>query len=164
MKLIDNLIFLEFPELIEVGVSEDTLKKASYRKSPSWEFITDPLDKRKVLISYEKLKDNYKKLINERFGNPYDYIAKEPIRKLFESDFKAKQFFKDFRYDDEKRLPFEHITKYTIAASWLNLLIKLNDDKKFIKKQLNLSVEIFFKSVCEIITTNKIDLPTTYQR
>jgi hypothetical protein len=164
MKIIDDTLYLEFSEMTETGVSENTLFKAKERSSASWHFIQDPAKRSKVLIGYEALQDKYKKLIHERFGNPYEYIAKAPIKKLVETDFKAEQFFKQYRYDNDKFLPIEHVNKYTKAASWLNMLIKLNTDKKIIKKELNLSIELFWKNVCEIIKTENIDLPTTYQR
>jgi hypothetical protein len=58
----------------------------------------------------------------------------------------------------------DYVFKYTTAASWLNMLLKLNDDKKFIKKQLNLMLDDFFKHVCDIIKSDNIDLPSSYQR
>jgi len=164
MKIIDETLYLEFKEAIDSGIAESAIKKASYRNSATWHFINDPKDKRKLLIGYEALQEKYKKLIQERFGNPYDYIAKAPIKKLVETDFKAEQFYKSYRYDSDKYLPIEHVKKYTSVASWLNMLLKLNDNKKFIKKELGLSIELFWINVSEIIKTDNIDLPTTYQR
>src|SRR5690242_15145119 len=140
MKLIDGNLFIEWSEMIEAGVSDNTLKKASHRNSPSWHFIKDPQDNRKVLIGYEELRDNYKEKINRRFGNPYDYVAREPIRKLVTPDYKAEQFFHEYRYDGDKFLPVEHRKKYLTAASWLNTLQKFYYDKKAIKKELRISV------------------------
>lgn len=164
MKIIDNKLFIEWSEMIEAGIKEDTLKKSSYRKSPSWHFIKDPQDNRKVLIGYEELRDSYKEKINRLFGNPYDYLAKAPIRKLVTTDFEAEQFFHQYRYDGDKFLPVEHRKKYLTAASWLNMMEKMNQDKKFIKKELKLSLAEFWENTCEIIKTDGIALPSTYQR
>ena len=164
MKFVNELLYLEFSELVACGVSENTIFQAKRRNSSSWNFINDPDDRRKVLIGYEKLSDNYKEQVQKRFGNPYDYIAKQPIRDLLQKDFNAEEFYLKHRYNGNTPLPIEHVYKYTNAASWLNLLLKLNTDKKFIKKTLNLSLDKFYETVCEIISQDKIDLPTSYRR
>ena len=80
MKVIDNILYIEFAELVSCGVNPYTIKAAKVRQSNGWNFIKDPRDKRKVLIEYSELKDAYKDKINTRFGNPYDYVAKQPIK------------------------------------------------------------------------------------
>lgn len=162
MKIIEDKLFLEFSEMIEAGVSDNTVRSAKLRNA--WSFINDPSDKRKVLIEFEALRVNYKKLIQDRYGDPYDYVAKDPIRKLVKPDFKAEEFYLQYRYDNDKVLPIEHRKKYTVAASWLNMLLAMNQDKKFIKKELNLSLEKFFNHIESIIETDKIDLPGSYRR
>src|SRR5882762_6324358 len=107
MKLIENKLFMEWREAIESGLSENTLKNAKLRKSPSWSFMTDPTDRRKVLIEYEVLKDEYKKKIQARFGNPYDHMAKLPIRNIVKWDEKAEEFYLAHRYDGNKTLSIE---------------------------------------------------------
>lgn len=164
MKLIDNILYIEWREAIESGLSENTLKNAKLRKSPSWSFIDDPTDRRKVLIEFEKLKDEYKKKIQARFGNPYEYMAKLPIRNLVKWDDKAEECYLAYRYDINKTLPIEHVKKYTTAASWLNMFKAVTEDKKALKKLLNLTIEQFYTHAIEIITTDKIHLPTSYRR
>lgn len=164
MKLIDNALYIEWREAIEAGLNEDTLKKANLRKSPSWDFMDDPEDKRYVLIGFEKLKAEYKSKIEARFGNPYEFIAKQPIRKLVKWDDKAEEFFLSYRYDDNKKLPIETVKKYTVAVNYLNMLKRVNGDKKEIKRLLNLQIEQFYEKVIEIIKQDKIDLPTSYRR
>jgi hypothetical protein len=164
MKLIENLLYIEFAELVSVGISENTLKNAKLRKSPSWPFIDDPTDKRKVLMPFEKLKDEYKKKVETRFGNPYEYVAKKPIRDLVKWDDKAEEFFLSYTYGQDKKLPIEHVKKYTLAASWLNMFKAVKEGKKEIKKLLNLSIDQFYTNAIEIIIADKIDLPRTYLR
>lgn len=164
MKFVDNRLYLEFSELVDCGINENTLKQAKLRNSASWDFQVDPNDSRKVLFGYKKLKDTYKELVQKRFGNPYDYIAKDPIRKLVTKDLKAEEFYLAYRYNGDKTLSIEHIRKYTAAASWLNMLLRLNDDKKFIKKSLGLTMDAFWTNVLQVIDTDKIDLPTSSRR
>lgn len=162
MRIIENILYLEFSELVESGIPENTIKSARQRNS--WHFIQHPDDRRKVLIGYEKLKEEYKQKVKVRFGDVYEYMAKMPIKALVEKDHKAEAFYMAYRFNGCQMLPVEHVKKYTIAASWLNMLVKFNKDKKQIKKLLNLTVDKFYEHVCEIIKTDSIALPGTYQR
>lgn len=164
MKLIDNILYLEWNDALDSGIPKGTLDSAKNRTSPSWTFIDDPDDKRKVLIEYERLKEDYKKKVEARFGNPYEYVAKLPIRKLVKWDDKAEEFYLSYRYGENKPLPIEHVKKYTLAASWLNMFKTVTEDKKALKKLLNLTIEQFYNHALQIIVADKIDLPTSYRR
>ncbi len=164
MKLIDNILYLEFTELVDCGVNEEAIKKAKLRKSASWLFLNDPEDNRRVLIGYEKLGTSYKDKVNARFGNPYHFVACQPIKNMVKWDEQAQQFFLDYRYDENKCLPKEHVDKYTKAASWLNMLKAVNDDKKTLKTLLKLSIVDFYTNVKELIKIENVDLPTDYRK
>lgn len=60
MKRINDIIYLSIDELASIGVSENTLKSAFQRNSPSWQAIDDPADRRKRLVRYDTLADKYK--------------------------------------------------------------------------------------------------------
>ena len=173
MKPIENILYLEFGEMVTAIVAatqkekekvELYLRKAKSTGTKCWEFAEDPADRRRVLIKYETLKDEYKQMVTMQFGNPYEYIAKEPIRLMVKPDHKAEDFFLSYTYSDDKFLPATHVHKYVKAASWLNMLLEINNNKKTIKKQLNLKLDQFWSHVCSIIKTDDIDLPTSYQR
>lgn len=163
MRLIDNILYIEFSEMVNCGVSENTLFKARQRKSNSWSMIDDPADKRRVLIEYEKLKEEYKEKVKTKFGNPYDHVSKQPIRDLIKYDLKAEEFYLDYQYDG-KVLRKDLVEKYTGAASFLNMLIEQTKDKKQLKKQLNLSIQDFYRNCFQIIKQDNIGLPNTYGR
>jgi hypothetical protein len=173
LKFIDTILYLEFAEMVAAIVSatgkqkekvEIYLRKAKSTGTKCWAFIDDPNDRRRVLIQYEILKDEYKEMVQQLYGNPYEYMAKEPIKQMVKTDHKAEDFFLSYKYNDDKFLPAEHVKKYVKAASWLNMLIHLNHDKKIIKKQLNLKLDQFWCHVCAILKTEGIDLPASYQR
>jgi hypothetical protein len=44
------------------------------------------------------------------------------------------------------------------------MLLKLKDDTRYIKKELGLSMDEFWKNVCDLIKTENIDLPASYRR
>jgi hypothetical protein len=93
VKLIDSFLYLEFDEAVQAGIgSEGYLRKAKSVGSGSFTFINDPSDKRKVLLQFETLKPQHKALVEKRYGNPYDRLAKEPIKNLVSKDTKAEEF------------------------------------------------------------------------
>jgi hypothetical protein len=165
MKIIDRKLYLTFQQVLDCGIaSEAYLWKAKSAGTKCWEFINDPADKRKVLIGYEALKDEHKEKVQKRFGNPYEYVAKEPIKALVQKDYKAEEHFLAYRYDETKQLSIEHVNKYTTAASWLNMLVKCDADKQFIKKTLNLRLDEFYANVADVLEAESVDLPTSYKR
>lgn len=168
MKLIDNKLYLTFKEMVDCGVSENYLRKAKSTGTKCWSFLDDPEDKRKVLIEFEALKDEYKTKVNARYGNPYERFAKQPIRDLIKWDDQAEEFYLSYRYTGTdgnlKPLPVEHVKKYTAASSFLNMLKRVMEDKKALKELLNLNIQQFWNHCLEIIETDNIALPASYER
>ncbi len=173
MKLIDNILYLEFAEMVKAMSSntgkaaekvEIYLRKAKSTGTKCWSFMDDPADRRRVLIKFETLKDEYQAMVRETFGNPYDHIAREPIKAMVKPDHKAEEFYLSYTYDEGKSLPDEHVSKYSKAAAWLNMLVLINKNAAIVKKQLNLKLDEFYLHVYALIKTEKIDLPTSYKR
>lgn len=174
MKIFDEKLYLEPEEWRNCGISEHAVGKAKNRvkngKNKSWDILKDPDDLRRTLVGYEALNDLDKKKVNDTFGNPYEYMAKEPIRRMVTKDLKAEAFFENYRYNGTRQLSEELIQKYTRAASWLNMLIEVNNNKKLLKKSLNLSLDRFYTYVCEMLNDDKKrgrlsgKFPSTYQR
>ena len=130
MKLVEGNLYLEFSEMVECGVSETYLKKAKSIGTKCWHFIDDPADKRKVLIGYEELKDEYKAKVNLRFGNPYDLVARQPILKMVQADPAAHDYYFGYSYDKNgipTRLDPGQVAKSTRSAAWLRLVGRVND-------------------------------------
>lgn len=155
MKFVDTTLYLELSELTDCGISQNTIMTASSRKSAAWEIISHPDDGRKILIGFEKLRDDYKAKVMARYGNPYEYVAKGPIRNMISRDLEAEKFYLSYRYDGEKKLPDERVRQYTWEASWLNMLLKADDNMKDIRKAIGLRMEDFYKHVGEMIRIEK---------
>jgi hypothetical protein len=149
--------------LDEAGISLGYYRNQKSAGNKRLEFCQHPRDNRISLVAYDTISEKHQEQLKVRWGCPYEYVAKQPIRSLLTLDAKAEQYYRDYRYGGGKQLPPEHITKYTIAASWLNVLLKLKDDKAFIKKQLKISLETFWKLVMEVIVADSIDLPASYR-
>ncbi len=159
MKIVENQLFLEFKECNALGIPERTLKEW---KEPLK--ISDPADARYKLINYELLQDKYKILVRAKFGNPYEHVVKEPIKKLVRKDFKAEEFFEKFELENGSRLPKQprnYVQEYSTAASWLNMIVETLSNKLILKKQLHISLEQFWKNTCELIEVFKVELPSS---
>ncbi len=168
MKTIDEVLFLEFGEMLEAGISENTLKQAKKCDYKSWHFMDDPADNRRVLIGYEKLKPAYKEQVKKRFGDPYAYAAKNPLRDMVEPDHAAEAWFMAHRYRGtdgyDKALPMPVVAKYTRQAAWLNMLLAVKRDERLVKKGLKLTMEAFYNQVQELNKHDGLELPTSYRR
>lgn len=163
MKVVDNILYLEFQELAELGVPKTTITDAKTRKSPSWNFINDPEDKRKVLIQFETLKDNYKEMVIAKYGNPYEYMASSSIKQYLNIDIKSRVFFENYVLADGKGLPELTIKAYVQASEWLNMIDSIINNKASLKK-LGLSKAMFWEQMCKLIETEHIQLPSAYTR
>lgn len=163
MKFIDSKLYVEFPELVEAGVSANYLSAARTKGVRSLRFMDDPDDRRRVLVDYEHLSARYKEKIKACFGDPYEYIAREPIRRMITRDLEAEKFYISFRFENGQSLPDDKVAQYCKAADFLNLLKSVEQDKAIVKKQLNLSLASFYTHAADIIKSDGITLPTKYQ-
>ena len=177
MKIINKILYLTISEAVECGIASDNyLRKAKSEGTKCWDLIDDPDDKRRVLVGFEALNDMRKRLVEVRFGNPYDLVARKPILDMVVNDWKAHEYFMGYRYQLGS-LPPERVNQYTRAASWLKMLGAV--DKGKVKKDLGLLLTEFYMHVSELLSLEKErgklkgyagvdvlpgDFPSSYQR
>ena len=77
MYFIENRLYIGVPELVAAGISGNTIRQASVRGSSSWFLRKDPLDKRRLLVSYEGLGALYKEKVIRHYGDPYEYCREQ---------------------------------------------------------------------------------------
>lgn len=162
MKFISNTLYIEYQEALNAGVSENTLKSATFRKSPTWNFIDDPADKRKVLIQYDTLKDQYKALITAKYGNPYVFAGQKNLKELILTDHNALQTLTKHRFDNGNALSTAQLTEFSKACNILNFL--KNKTKKEVKALGYDGMPAFYESIITLIKQEGISLPKTYSR
>lgn len=130
---------------------------------------------RKVLIEYESLQPKRKEAVLKIYGNPYDYLAKQPILDLIDWDYEAYSYYTNYVLPNGAKLPsidkdalgkaqINYVDRYTKSVSWLNMLGKFTADKRALKQALNISVMEFWDVVCSLISTQNIDLPANAKR
>jgi hypothetical protein len=130
---------------------------------------------RPVMVEYESLPPEVKEAIIKHYGNPYEYLAKQPILDLINWDYEAHKFYTDYILPNGNNLPatdtdakgkpqINYVERYTNAVSWLNTISQLTNDKRALKRLLNLSVMDFWEIACELILKKSIALPTNSRR
>lgn len=160
MKLVNNILHLEFQELVDCGVSSNTIRCAKRDGSECWSFIDDPEDRRKVLVRFDNLKDKYKQAVQNKYGNPYKYVASAIIKQHLISNETDVQFFNSFRLPDGTALPQNKIDQYTYACKFLFLLSKTKPkDAKLLGFD---TMRSFNDGVTAIISAEQVQLPSAY--
>lgn len=160
MKFINNILFIEFQEAVKASISPRTLKSWSNPLK-----VSDPSDRRKVLIRYETLKEKYKALITAEFGNPYAYannqsITSSPFFKLTASD---KHIIDTYTLDDGRTLPTDYIDRYYQSCRYLQLLTSVT--KRNIKQLGYPSTADFKQAVASLIKVDTLcKLPSSRTR
>jgi len=116
MIIINKTLYIEFADFIAAGWTVDGIKKANLRNGAFWQMIPNPQDARAVLVEFDSLRPRHKEKLQTAFGNPYEYVAKSPIKQLLTTDHKAQEHYINYRYADNKALPLEHINKIIIQV------------------------------------------------
>ncbi len=162
MKFVDNILYIEFQEAVDAGVSTDTLKDARKSGYASWNFIDDPVDRRKVLIQYDTLKPKYQALIVEKFGNPYVYAGQKTVKSALEADHEALKTLLTYRFENGKALKDAEITALSKACDVLKHLVSI--EKRPIKQLGYDSKASYYDTVIAFNKREGIKLPTNYSR
>jgi len=153
MKFIDNTLYIEFKELVSVGISGAAIRKAKNRNSSSWSFLQDPDDHRKVLIEYEKLKSKYKKLVIDKLCGglkPNEYFSTQAINR----HLVIKQGDMEF-IQSETGLRKDTRAKAVEACKYLYLLERLNTATLKKKAFPKWTVDEFWDNLIAHIKANK---------
>ena len=156
--------------MVAAGWGAEYLKVATHRKSKGYGISEDWDDGRKVLYCYDKMNAKNKEKIqawlrkkvgcthaegNCKCGDPYSYMAMQPLRESVATDRRAEIFYADYTYEDKgvlRRLPPDTQRQYTLGASVLATMQAALDDKRNgIKERFHLSVEDYFSHMGEII-------------
>lgn len=120
----------------------------------------------KALIEYESLPHKYKAKIIAKYGDVYQYAARQPLLRLVKKDLQARKFYANYELPTGSMLPLANQGHYSRQADWLNLITEIQVDKKAFKEMLNVSVKSIWKSIIELSGTDTIahKLPRSEKR
>jgi len=131
---------------------------------------------KEVLIEFETMPGKYKDEVKKKYGNPYDYVAKQPLVDWVKInwDWEAEKFYNAYVLSPSqpspegralnRRLPEAAVEKYTKAATWLKAIEHFTTDKRALKQALNVSLDAFWTLTCELIKANDVSLPQNERR
>src|SRR5690606_30977104 len=125
MKIIEGILYVEFAEMVDCGVSEKYIWKAKSTGTRCWSFINDPADKRRVLIAFESLRDQEKAQVRARSGVPYAPVARQPLLAMVQPAPEAHDFYFRLQYAENgipTTLGTQQVAQSTPAAAWLALI------------------------------------------
>ena len=103
MEYIDNKLCLETNELIPMILER---KNYDYHRSAG-NFIVHGYggNGRKVFVEYETMPEKQKQAVIDYYGDPYNYIAKQPILKALKLDVDAQEFYQNYVLPNGSKLP-----------------------------------------------------------
>jgi hypothetical protein len=154
-EIINGELFVFEQCLQQSGLSTNYYRKEKCRGNQRLTFIDHPKDRRYNLVSFETLSNDHKQKIKARYGDPYDFVAREPILKLVHKDDKAEQHYINYTFASGNKIPMRRITQYSRAASWLNMLKDVIESGKKIIKELSISAPTFYNHVKAMIDIEK---------
>lgn len=177
-EIIDGTMFVFEKGLEESDISTNYYRKLKSEGNKRVQFMDHPCDRRYNLVAFETISDEHKNKIEARYGNPYDYVTREPIKKMVKRDDAAWKFFLTYSFNGEKKLPLNRVKQYTRVACWLNMLKEVEEKRNKPIKDLKITVPVFFDHVKALMQIEKDngasdtykddyqlpgDFPTTYQ-
>ena len=132
-----NTLCLEYGELVPEVMGKPTYDQAKSRGNIKVHGRGG--NGSKILIEFESLPPKYKGMVRDIYGDPYVYASKQPIINSLLWDHKAQQYYSEYTLPNGDSLPasdtdvtgkqqINYVHRYTEAASWLNLMIRLTTD------------------------------------
>lgn len=162
MKYVNNILYLEFQDLLDSGISQFTIIGAKRDSSSGWNFSTDPHDRRKILVEYSSLKCQFKNIVVTKFGDPYQYLSSTIIKQHLSVTAADQDFIREYLIPDGNHLPLATQENYIKACAYLNLLSTTTCRQ--IKEIGFKTASNFYQAVIRLIDTEKVPLPTAYGR
>jgi hypothetical protein len=162
VKVIGNILYITFQQLVDCGVAFTTIANAKSNGSASWSFVADPADNRKVLIDYAKLKPVYQDLVKAKYGNPYEYVAATIIDQHLTLNPADSEVISNYKCPDGTSLPVAHQERYNIACKYLNLVSKTCP--KTAKRMGFDTLTTFTNAVILLLKSREISLPYAYSK
>ncbi len=124
-----------------------------------------------VLIDYESLPPERKAIVKEKYGNPYEYIVKQPLTDWVTINWNQKAFDfynntngKGYTLPNGLNLPEKYRDKYTKAATYIDAISHYTTDKQALKRDFNIKMAAFWSIVADVIKAEKVGLPPNETR
>ncbi len=150
-EIINGTLYCFFKALSESGLSEKYYRNLKWEDNKRLQFLDHPMDKRFSLVAFDTISQSHQEKIRARFGNPYEFVTRDPIIRMITRNIDTYQKFLDYRYADNKMLPIHRVRQYSRACDMLDLLIRVEESRNKIVKELGITVPQFYDHLKAII-------------
>ncbi|QEM13446.1 hypothetical protein [Mucilaginibacter rubeus] len=115
-----------------------------------------------VLIDFETLPADRKAKVIEKYGDPYQYVVKQPLTEWAQLNWnkKAFDFYNNYTLPNSAKLPTEYRDKYTKAVTYMDGIIYYTTDKQALKRDFNIKMEAFWRIAGDVIKAQNVALPS----
>lgn len=141
------------------GISENTIKLANRRNSDNWDFVSVP-GFPYLFLKWQTLKAEYKTIVEHYLKDtPENAIKKATLLNYVFEDYEARSFYHQYLHPNTgDNLSNEEIEQYTRAASWLNMIQRLQKDNALLKS-LGFTKESFWSALKTLIKNEGVKIP-----
>lgn len=115
-------------------MTEDCYKKLTYRKDI--QVLRRACKGRPALVAYESMPERYKSAIEAITGDPYKKVEENELLKYIKEDTTALDFYRKYRYGEDKPLPDETIREYYADVLVMNAIGELLAMRKAVRAKL----------------------------
>lgn len=149
MRVINDILYLEYGDITDLNISDDTIKRGLIRNregNPSWAHIQDPEDGRKVLIVYDSIPSPTLTKYNVPSREVYLYRWQQDRQK--EAVVRIYDWGRGFEKADEKTFfikegyPREKACDLAFTAAFLRLLAEVKGKKDIQKLNKQLGTDL----------------------
>lgn len=182
MLLHEGILYIETKDLIECGKTRKLIDREVSKGNKLMGATKIPALGYSNYFEWEKMGGTWRDCILQRYPNPYDMVARQPILKMVQAKPGADAFYHNYTYtsnNQTKNLPKKTILKYIRESAWLTMIHDVVANPKLITKGLHLSIPQFYEHVQQLMEIEKSNgknedymgllqlsskMPTTYQR
>ncbi len=153
-EIIDGELFAYKKAIQAAGLSVSYFGNLSAKGSEKT--MLHPTNKKVILVRYAMLGDKHKEALCSTFGNPYEYVVKEPIRQLIKKNQANYNALLQYKYAGGKSLPMQRVKQYSRACDILEALVAVDESRNGIIKDLGINVPTFYEHLKSIINEEKL--------
>lgn len=119
-----------------------------------------------ALIEYEQLPAAYKAKVYAKYGNPYEYAARQPLKEWIQTDAEARRYYAEYVLPNGKPLPLKFQTDYSRQCDYLNFVGWLKADPCDVKRKLNTTMPVIWDTLYKLAQNDPVKnrLPLSYKR
>ena len=119
-----------------------------------------------VLIDFEALPADRKAKIIIKYGDPYQYIVKQPLTEWVQLNWnkEAFAFYNKYILPNSVKLPAEYRDKYTKAVTYMDAINHYTTNKVALKRDFNIKMQSFWTIAGDVIKAQNVALPANELR